>query len=546
MEVSLSSIPGDGGTQLHTVWRDLTERNRANEAREQAYAFLQMVIDGLPEELMVINRDYTIALANRVARERVGEDPVSGGLTCHQASHYRDVPCEDEEHPCPFGEVIQTRGPVSVEHVHYDEEGRQINVEVVAAPIFDENGEVIQIIESCRDITGRKEAEQAREELEVQLRQAQKMEVVGQMAGGIAHDFNNLLQIIGGYTELSQVDTDPKSFLGNSLQQIDKAAQRGKTIVSQLLAFSRHQVMDPVDLNLNEVCEPLLHMIQGLIGEHINLEMIPEPHLGTVHVDRGLMEQVLVNLCVNARDAMPEGGTLTIETQNISIDSEYAQTHAWAVEGSWVLWSVSDTGCGMEAQTLERVFEPFFTTKEVGKGTGLGLSMAYGIIEQHNGHIIVYSEVDQGSVFKIYLPAVERRTGEVAREAPMPVTGGMETLLVAEDDAGVLGLVQLALRAAGYTVLIAKNGEEAIQVFEEHAEEIDMLMFDVVMPRMGGKEAVEHILRTHPDLPHLFASGYSENAAHTDFIQRRGMHFLSKPYQTHALLRKIREVLDEK
>ena len=385
----------------------------------------------------------------------------------------------------------------------------------------------------------------SRQQMEVQLRQSQKMEAVGQMAGGIAHDFNNLLQIIGGYTELSEAETKLESSVGSSLQQISKATSRGKTLVKQLLAFSRRQVMDPVDMNLNEAIKSLPSLIQGLIGEHIKLEIIPGHGLGTVHADRGLMEQVLVNLCVNARDAMPEGGALTIETENVLIDGEYAQTHLWATEGRYVLLSVSDTGCGMDKETLDHIFEPFFTTKEVGRGTGLGLSMVYGIITQHEGQISAYSELEKGTIFKIYLPLVERRAVEVSSVVSRAASGGTETLLLAEDDEAVLRLAELALRTAGYTVLTAKNGEDAVRVFREHAEEIDMLVFDVVMPRMGGKEAMERILKKHPDLPHLFTSGYSKNAVHTNFIKNRGLHLLSKPYRTEALLRKIREVLEE-
>jgi len=413
-----------------------------------------------------------------------------------------------------------------------------------ATTIKDRNKELVTYQDQLEELVEKEVA--SRQQAEAQLRQSQKMEAVGQMAGGMAHDFNNLLQIIGGYAELSQVGMDPESSVGTSIKQIDKAAQRGKTLISQLLAFSRRQVIDPVDLNMNEEIEPLLKMIRGLIGEHIKLDFIPGHGLGLVHADPGQIEQVLMNLCVNARDVMPEGGVLTIETENVLIDSEYAQTHSWATDGRCVLLRVSDTGCGMDKEILEHIFEPFFTTKEVGKGTGLGLSMVFGIIEQHNGHVEVYSEPDKGTIFKIYLPSVEHRATEVSSVVPKPVSGGMETLLVAEDDAAVLELTELALRMAGYTVLTAKNGEEALQVFEEHAEEIDMLIFDVVMPRLGGKEAMKRILKKHSDLPHLYVSGYSANAVHTNFIKNRGLHLLSKPYHTDELLRKIREVLDVK
>ena len=298
--------------------------------------------------------------------------------------------------------------------------------------------------------------------------------------------------------------------------------------------------------SLNELIEPTLNMLRGLIGEHITLDFIQGRELGTIHADRGQMEQVLMNLCTNARDAMPQGGKLTLETENVLIDGEYAGTHTWAVPGRYVLLSITDTGCGMDRRTLEHIFEPFFTTKEVGKGTGLGLSTVFGIIKQHEGNISAYSEVGKGTIFKLYLPAVARNAAEVSRTVPGPVRGGSETVLVAEDDGPVLQLAEHLLVDAGYQVLTARNGREAVRVFKQHMDEVDVVIFDVVMPRMGGKQAVEEILELRPGLPHLFASGYSENAVHSNFIQKRGLHLINKPYQAETLLRKIREVLDAK
>ena len=411
--------------------------------------------------------------------------------------------------------------------------------EMTISPVTGPNGAVVNYVAAKRDATHELE-------LEDQLRQAQKMEAVGQMAGGIAHDFNNLLQVISGYVELSEMSVQPGDALAPALRGIGTAARRGKKLISQLLAFSRQQVIQPYDLNLNDVIGPLLDMIRGIIGEHITLDFIAGRELGTVHADRGMMEQVLMNLCVNARDAMPEHGKLTIETENVLIDGDYARTHSWATPGRYVLLSVTDTGQGMSREIQEKVFEPFFTTKEVGKGTGLGLSTVFGIVKQHDGHISVYSEPDKGTIFKTYLPIVERNASEVSRESSGPLEGGSETILVAEDDEAVLVLAEHLLTNAGYSVLTAANGEEAVRLFKQHAEEIDAVMFDVVMPRLGGQQAMEKILEIRPELPHLFASGYSENAVHTNFIQKRGLHLLSKPYQAETLLRKIREVLNEK
>ena len=256
------------------------------------------------------------------------------------------------------------------------------------------------------------------------------------------------------------------------------------------------------------------------------------------------MEQVLMNLCVNARDAMPQGGKLMIETENVLIDSDYVVTHPWANPGRYVLLSITDTGCGMESEQVDQIFEPFFTTKRTGEGTGLGLATVYGIVKQHNGYIHAYSEVDNGTMFKIYLPMIERRAAEVAHSVEGSVVGGTETILVAEDDESVLKLCSHILRNAGYTVLTAKDGEEAVRVFEDHADDIDLALFDVVMPRLGGEKAMTRILKQRPGMRHLYASGYSENAVHTNFVQKKGLQLIGKPYQPETLLRAVREALD--
>jgi CheY-like chemotaxis protein len=302
--------------------------------------------------------------------------------------------------------------------------------------------------------------------------------------------------------------------------------------------------MQPTDLNLNTAIESLLDMIRCLVGENISLYFIPGSELATVHADRGLIEQVLTNLCLNACDAMPNGGKITIETGNVLMDEEYTKSHTWASPGRCVLLSVTGTGCGMDKETADRIFEPFFTTKEIGKGTGLGLSMAYGIIQQHHGQINVYSESGKGSVFKIYLPSVERRASDISHTALGRTIGGHETILLAEDDESVLKFTELSLRSAGYTVLTAMDGKEALHVFEMNIDQIDLVMLDVMMPRMGGKDAFEKMKQQRPDLPHLFASGYSGNAVHTGFIQDPELHLLGKPYRTEDLLRKIRKILD--
>jgi PAS domain S-box-containing protein len=509
---------------------DCTARKKA----EEESARLMQAIEQAEEMIVITDVDAHIEYVNP-AFERVtgyGRNEVVGqNPRILQSGKHRPVFYKKMWRTLAAGEAWSGR------LINQKKNGVVYTEEVTISPVTDAAGNVVNYVAAKHDVTHELE-------LEDQLRQSQKMEAVGQLAGGIAHDFNNLLQVICGYAELSLMDLDEDNACFSAFNEIQDASLRGKRLVSQLLAFSRRQVIRPVDLNLNQMIDQLLKMIRGIIGENIELDFIAGYGLFTVHADHGLMEQVLVNLCVNARDAMPDGGRITVETENILIDGDYASTHSWAMPGPYVQLRVTDNGCGMCASTLERIFEPFFTTKDVDKGTGLGLSTVFGIVKQHKGHVKVDSELGKGTSFKIYLPAVERNAVEVCRHVSQAVKGGGETLLIAEDDETVLALAEHLLTGAGYSVLTAADGEEAIRVFEENIDKIDGVMFDVVMPRLGGKEALDRILKLRPDVPHLFASGYSENAVHTNFIQTRGLHLLSKPYQAETLLRKIREVLD--
>ena len=364
------------------------------------------------------------------------------------------------------------------------------------------------------------------------------------MAGGVAHDFNNLLQALLGYGEMALDDAGPDSPVRASVEEMLKVGHRATTLVRQLLAFSRRQVLDMKDVDLNDVSTDLTKMIRRVIGEHITLTFIAAPDLGICRADPGQIEQILMNLCVNARDAMPEGGTITIETNNAEFDEEYCQSHNWATAGRYVSLSVTDTGCGMDKATADQVFDPFFTTKELGQGTGLGLATVYGLVKQHEGLVHVYSEVGKGSVFRIYLPLIEGTAAAAGDKMETPVPGGSETILVAEDDGAVLRLAKVFLEHAGYTVLTASDGEEALRVFSEHAEAIDMALLDVMMPKLGGRGVYEHIREGRPKLRFLFASGYSMDAIHNDFILDAGLTLIQKPYQRDELLRRVRRVLD--
>jgi two-component system, cell cycle sensor histidine kinase and response regulator CckA len=411
-------------------------------------------------------------------------------------------------------------------------------IEIVANNLLAEPS-VRAIVLNYRDITERRQAA-------AQLLQAQKMEIVGRLAGGVAHDFNNLLTAISGYAELVLAEAPPDTVVRDDLKEILKAAGRAATLTRQLLAFARKQIIEPQVLNLNDMIGNIDNLLRRLIGEDIDLVTLPSPDLGQVRADPGQIEQVLVNLAVNARDAMPGGGKLTIETRNAVLDDDYAQQHLGVTPGAYVLVAITDTGVGMDSETQRRIFEPFFTTKEPGRGTGLGMATCYGIVEQHGGHVWVYSELHHGTTFKIYLPRVEA-PAEVwpQRADASDLPHGTETVLLAEDDPAVHALVARVLRDQGYTVLEAADGAAAVQVAREQTgATIHLLLTDVVMPHISGKALAEQISNMYPGIKTLFISGYANDAIVHHGRLDPGVAFLNKPFSPSALARKVREVLD--
>jgi PAS domain S-box-containing protein len=388
----------------------------------------------------------------------------------------------------------------------------------------------------ARDITERKK-------LEEQFLQAQKMEAVGRLAGGVAHDFNNLLTIIGGYSQLLLSHLPPGDAVSEHVQEIKKAGERAASLTRQLLAFSRQQVLAPRMLDLNAIVANMDKMLQRLIGEDIELVTVRGTDLGLVKADPGQLEQVIMNLAVNSRDAMPKGGKLTIETANVDLDRVYTQKRAQVPPGPYVMLAVSDTGCGMDAETQTRIFEPFFTTKETGKGTGLGLSTVYGIVKQSGGYIWVYSEPGQGATFKIYLPRVQGAV-ESARKSRPVTARGSETVLVVEDEQPVRSLVRGILGSKGYTVLEASSGEEALRVCKRHRQPIHLLITDVVMPQMGGRELARRLTRLCPGMKVLYTSGYTDDTVVRHGKLGPGQLFLQKPFTPEALAGRVREALD--
>lgn len=405
------------------------------------------------------------------------------------------------------------------------------------------NGSVPGLLGIARNRMQAKQAEDAWRQPDAQLQQTHKMEAIGRLAGGIAHDFNNLLTIITGYSQLVLGRLREEDVLRGDVDEIRKAAVRAASLTQQLLAFSRRQVMVPRVLNLNTIVETVDSMLQRLIGEHIHLIAVLEPTLGHVKADPGQMEQVIVNLAVNARDAMPKGGKLTIETSNVEVTSQ--RTWSPMLPGRYAKLSVSDTGCGMDRETQTRIFEPFFTTKGQGKGTGLGLATVYGIVKQSDGHIIVESEPGQGTAFHLYLPHVG---GPIeAGEPDTPGTTlpyGTETVLLVEDEPTVRVLIRDTLRLFGYTVLEARHGFEAQLIGSQRTNRIDLLVTDVVMPQMSGRELADGLMRTHHDVRVLYMSGYTEHAMIDQGILNSGSCFLQKPFTPEILARKVRAILD--
>lgn len=421
---------------------------------------------------------------------------------------------------------------------NYTKNGSVIYCEWYESALADESGQLVSILSLVHDVTERKH-------LEEQLRQSQKMEAIGRLAGGVAHDFNNLLTVINGYSELALSHLAEQDRLYKHIKEIRKAGERAAGLTRQLLAFSRQQILQPRSLDLSEVILNMSEMLQRLIGENIELVILAAADSGQIKADPGQIEQVIMNLAVNAYDAMPQGGKLTIEVAKIELEGEYAQKHIGKEPGSYVRLAISDTGMGMDEQTRSHIFEPFFTTKEKGKGTGLGLATVYGIVSQSGGSIRVYSEPGWGTTFKIYFPQIKNRD-KLAMPTTTQVhsTQGSETILLVEDEPSVRELVRDTLKEEGYTVLEAKNGAEAILYSEQYQASIHLLLTDVVMPGLSGRQLAEHLWPLRPQLKVLYMSGYTDDAIVHHGVLEPGVAFLQKPFTPQALSRKVREVLE--
>jgi PAS domain S-box-containing protein len=516
-----------------------TACRQGHEALLRQHDYYRGILESRHESVIVIDRDFHIRELNENFLRTTGKsrDEVIG-QPCYLVSRGRTSPCgEDGDHQCPAVYTFKTGKHRSIVQRHFRPRGEPFDVEVSASALRKENGEISLVVESMRDIT-------ELTHLKALFLQAQKMEAVGRLAGGMAHDFNNLMNVVIGYSEMllhkSSLDDPGRQGLENILD----AGERAATLTRQLLAFSRKQIIEPKILDMNAVFTDMERMLRRIIGEDIELISKGTPGIGRVRADLGMIEQVIMNLAVNARDAMPTGGKLTIETANVEFDERYVHAHQGSVPGSYVMLAVSDTGMGMTQEVKARIFEPFFTTKEMGKGTGLGLSTVFGIVKQHNGYIMAYSEPGKGASFKIYLPRVEGETEAEARKVPQQVTGGKETILIVEDDEGLRTMAGMMLEDLGYTVLSCPSGEEALARLAAYEGNVALLFTDVVMPGMNGKGLAEEVRSLRPEVKVLYTSGYPDNDIAHRGVLDPGALFIQKPFTSAALGAKVRKALN--
>jgi PAS domain S-box-containing protein len=511
------------------------------QAKEAANRRLGTILEQTEEAILTVDLEARITSWNLGARRLLGrsaEEMLGEPLASLFAVSVADPQALATR-------LLDTRLPERIETEFKTAAGAPIEVMASGSPLSAADGRLDGHIIVARDITERRRAEVERAELEEQFRQAQKTEAVGRLAGGVAHDFNNLLTVITGRSEFLRLQLRADDPLLRHVDIITQGAQRAAKLTAQLLAFSRRQVLQPRVLDLNSVIGGMEEMLRRLIGENIALVMRPAPSLGRVMADPGQVEQILMNLAVNARDAMPEGGRLTLETGNVERDESFARQHIDAPSGSYVMLAVTDSGTGMSAETQARLFEPFFTTKEVGKGTGLGLATVYGIVKQSGGDIWVYSELGRGSCFRVYLPRVDAlaETAEIpdgAGAAPQ----GHETILLVEDEPDLRALALEILEMHGYRVLVAAEAGEACRLSDGHAGRIDLLLTDVVMPGKSGRELAALLTARRPELRVIYMSGYTADAIVSDGVLDPEIMFLQKPYSPATLALKVRDVLD--
>jgi two-component system, cell cycle sensor histidine kinase and response regulator CckA len=516
---------------LLRVLRYAFERKQGEMSLRNAEHQFRTILDALDVQVLLMGVDHHIIWPNRKVSDAFGlsREEIIGRL-CYELLPGQEGVCEG----CPVERAIATGD------YQYDYRRAQIGKtwDIKACPVFDEHGRISSIVTVRTDIS-------SKVLLEEQFFQAQKMEAIGRLAGGVAHDFNNMLSVILGFTEIAKSKAPETGEFPEYLDQILQAGIKSADLVRQLLAFSRKQTVEPQIVDCNTLLESSRKMLKRLVGEDIDVRFMPAPDLWMVMLDPSQLDQVIVNLTVNARDAIRGVGVLTITTANVVLDQEYCRTHVYATPGEYVLLEVSDTGCGMSKEVLSKIFEPFFTTKKHGQGTGLGMATIFGIVKQNNGIINVYSELNHGTTVRVYFPRLRGKLAGFSEEKELTSVTGNETVLVVEDDQAILELCRSILSESGYTAITETDPLKAIEVVAQRSTGIDLLLTDVIMPNMNGKELQQAIEKIHPALKTLFMSGYTSDIITHQGILAEGVHFLQKPFSKEQLARKVRAVLDQ-
>ncbi|MDD5285122.1 MAG: PAS domain S-box protein [Desulfuromonadaceae bacterium] len=530
----------DGGTLWHGIISDITDRKQAEEKLIASERFLRMLTDQLPGMVAYWSGELRCSFANKAYLEWFGKTPDQMIGISMQELMGEELFRKNE----PYIRKVLQGEPQHFERTLVKPDGETGYTWAHYIPdLVDCKARGFFVLVS--DVTELKRAEEEKDKLEAQLQQAQKMESVGRLAGGVAHDFNNMLTVILGHTQLALMGTDLSDPHKNTLEEIRNAADRSADLTKQLLAFARKQTIAPTVLNLNETVSGTLKMLQRLIGENVNLKWHPAPNLWESELDPSQIDQILANLFVNARDSITDFGKITIETGNCVLDEEYCSQNAGFMVGEYVRLTVSDDGCGMDKETVAQIFEPFFTTKGLGEGTGLGLATVYGIVKQNRGFINVYSEPGLGTTFTIYLPRYVGKSEQARTKENVETSKrGRETILLVEDEPGILNITTMILEKQGYTVLAASSPSEAIRLASEQSSGINLLMTDVVMPEMNGRDLAKKLQSLYPELKCLYMSGYTANVIAHHGVLDTGLHFIQKPYNMTALAGKLREVLD--
>lgn len=532
----------------------ISGRKKAEERLRHHREMLEVTLNSIGDAVIATDAKGTVNFMNPAA-EAVTEWPATeaAGRSLREVFNRIDEQTGEVAIPGVSAAGSEREWPLGKESILITRSGSEIPVEYSSAPILDPKGTVIGAISVFHDISGRRLAEQALHESEARLQQSQKLEAIGTLTGGVAHDFNNLLTAILGNAQLGLRKIKPADPVQAHLVEIEKAGSRAAGLTQKLLAFSRRQHLNRSSVNLNDTIAEIFKLIERVIGADIHIMAEYDPGLSPAYADNAQIEQVIMNLSINARDAMPGGGRLKIETSNIELDEHYSRHYPYVKPGKYVQIKVSDTGSGMDDETKARIFEPFFTTKETSKGTGLGLAMVYGIVKQHEGHINVYSEIGHGTTFKIFLPATGAAAHKEKAAMQPAFPEGNETILIAEDEEALQNLSRDILQSLGYTVLMAANGEEAVKIFTENSDRVDLLLLDVVMPIVGGADAYDRICkRAGREIPIIFMTGYSSEIVTSGFVKdgrsaaARAASVIQKPYSLDALGQRVREVLDNK